>query len=277
MTVQLTPKWGLRYYQGTDTPAGFTQQENLAKDVENLVAPLDGTFAAKPAATTVKIGRIYYANDTGQTLQSDGTNWKELPQVPVGLADLGADSVNSSKIVAASVTDGDLASPNNATWKTVHQVQGTIGSALAAGIYVPNAQGGSVSSVSTSFGTVSFWLPTSSDYDVANLTAQVRIKAVLATNAIASAVNYQIGLCEVTALAGSVGSNMSATLGAMVAGTIATFTAPAASIVSPRQVSSASALSAYTGKAYVAAISTSGTTANNTTVSITISVEIANT
>lgn len=86
MTVQTTAKWGLRYYQGTDTPAGFTQQENLAKDVENNGLPLSGTYAAKPTAAVAKADRVYRATDTGQVLISDGTIWHEV----TGAGDLKA-------------------------------------------------------------------------------------------------------------------------------------------------------------------------------------------
>ena len=102
MTVQTTPKWGLRYYQGTDTPAGFTQQQQLAEDVENLALVGVTTLALRPTAAVAKSGRRWYTTDTDQSWVSDGTNWKEIAQVPI----LGAD------ITDLTIATADLA--NNA-------------------------------------------------------------------------------------------------------------------------------------------------------------------
>lgn len=38
---------------------------------------LRGTSAAKPAATDVAIGTLYFSTDLGITEQSDGTNWND--------------------------------------------------------------------------------------------------------------------------------------------------------------------------------------------------------
>lgn len=73
-----TPIYALRYPLMTDSPAGGTQIQNLATDVENLVAPGFGTLGTRPAASTYKAGRMYFATDTSQVFTSTGSAWIEL-------------------------------------------------------------------------------------------------------------------------------------------------------------------------------------------------------
>lgn len=88
MTLQTTTKWALRYYQGTDAPAGMTQQQDAMQDLDNKL-PQSGTLANR--ATVVpspRVGMFYYATDTAQLFFYDGSGWIDLglnaPGIPLG-------------------------------------------------------------------------------------------------------------------------------------------------------------------------------------------------
>lgn len=68
MAEQRTPRMNLPYYQGTDPPAGMTQQQALASELDSKAAIfLHGPIASRPSSTPSspgKAGRLYYATDT---------------------------------------------------------------------------------------------------------------------------------------------------------------------------------------------------------------------
>lgn len=74
-----TPKWGLHYPQGTDTPDVPYWMNYLATDLDDVAKYSQGVLASRPAATTS--GRYYFATDdttggtNGTLYQADGTNW----------------------------------------------------------------------------------------------------------------------------------------------------------------------------------------------------------
>lgn len=98
-----TTKWLLRWPAGTDVPAGHSQIQALAEDVENLMGPLVGTLAARPTAATAKSGRRYYATDTIQAFISDGANWQEVPLTPIGTTDIVDDAITAAKLGPAAL------------------------------------------------------------------------------------------------------------------------------------------------------------------------------
>lgn len=73
----VTPKHALRYPAGTDPNDVPTDLNELALDVESVMASfLHGTFAARPAAS--KSGRVYFATDTVELFYDTGAAWHEL-------------------------------------------------------------------------------------------------------------------------------------------------------------------------------------------------------
>lgn len=73
-----TPRLGLRNPAGADA-------FNIAGDISQIVGILDnaaidqsGTFAARPAANTVKPGTYYWSTDRNDVSRSDGTTWFTL-------------------------------------------------------------------------------------------------------------------------------------------------------------------------------------------------------
>lgn len=81
-----TPRLGLRRPAGADA-------FNIAGDFQQIVDILDnsaiwqsGTFAARPAANTVKAGTIYRSADTADVSVSDGTTWFTMTPTSRSLA-----------------------------------------------------------------------------------------------------------------------------------------------------------------------------------------------
>lgn len=68
---------GIRYPAGTDAAnTAAVKFQQLAEDVDSF--DQQGLLSARPAATAVKRGTIYYATDNGLTYRSDGTVWVTL-------------------------------------------------------------------------------------------------------------------------------------------------------------------------------------------------------
>lgn len=93
-----TTKWGLAIPTMSDPPAGGSQIAALGNSVDAAL-PQAGTLAAR-ASVTHHVGLHYYAQDTDQLFLSDGTNWKEVPLVSIGTADIASGAVTAAKIEA---------------------------------------------------------------------------------------------------------------------------------------------------------------------------------
>lgn len=81
MTQQQTPT-GVPYFQGTDAPAGFSQQQTLAQFID--ANPGIGSFTQAQinafALNQMSAGRIVFNTTTSKLQRSDGANWENLPE-----------------------------------------------------------------------------------------------------------------------------------------------------------------------------------------------------
>jgi hypothetical protein len=93
--MPVTAKYALRYPAPADPADVPTDMGELAVDVEAALTgtSLVGTYAARPAATAVKAGTVYYATDALGTFRSDGTAWTLVAQ--------GAPAITPAQMSAA--------------------------------------------------------------------------------------------------------------------------------------------------------------------------------
>lgn len=126
-----------------------------------------------------------------------------------------------------AIPDSKLASPNNAVYRTLTEGSGAVIAAAAAGTRALGHNAIAVSGTNGAFPVALFYLA-AADYAVTGLTTRLRVKAQLATNAVAPTGTWTFGLHPVTAT-GGVAGGITYTLGAAVAGSTAAFTTPAAS------------------------------------------------
>lgn len=83
--AQQTTALGFPYYEGTDSPAGHSQQQVLAEFLD--ANPGIGSFTQTQinAFTTSqkRAGRVIYNSTTGKLQQSDGSSWFNISAVTV--------------------------------------------------------------------------------------------------------------------------------------------------------------------------------------------------
>lgn len=117
-----------------------------------------------------------------------------------------ANSVNSSKIEDGTVTDVDLASPNNGVYRTLLSANALLAAGVpeAAGTILPRANG-TVASVPFAVGSMSpvyfFWNPTG--YTVSGMTTKLRLRFQVACGAVASGITLIAGLYPLKVASGS--------------------------------------------------------------------------
>ena len=70
-------------------------------------ASLYGTDAAKPAASTVEVGALYFASDTGGMYRSDGINWVQVGGGVIRYAKTTAKVVNTT-VAATDLLNGEI-------------------------------------------------------------------------------------------------------------------------------------------------------------------------
>lgn len=197
-------------------------------------------------------------------------NWSKLDlhdhtpgrgvQIPTeGIADgaitsakLGTIAISSSQITDGTITDTDLASPNNAAYRTVFSSAGIVAAGVTAGTYY-FANQAAIASAGATTGVPNIVPITSTDFSVANKTANMRIRAGWTTNAVAPTSTFTLGLYPITAVAGAAG-NTNVTLGTVLAGSTAALVAPAAS--SKNQIASTD-FAVPTSDVYVLGVTTS--------------------
>lgn len=145
----------------------------------------------------------------------------------VTLAKLAANSVDATKILDASVTDAELASPGSGVYRLLHQ-HPVLVNALAAGTYTFNSAGGSVVSGGTTASSMSPVRINSTSLAVPNKTTVLRYELTWNTNATAAGQTLTFGLASL-ASAGTAGQF---TVTVTPAGTSLPVATPAASTVS---------------------------------------------
>lgn len=107
---------GYPYFEGTDTPAGHSQQQTLAEFLD--LNPGIGSFTQTQInAFTVgekRAGRVVYNSTTGKVQVSNGSSFSdvsitEIVDGSITTAKLADSSVTSAKIVDGTIASGDLA------------------------------------------------------------------------------------------------------------------------------------------------------------------------
>lgn len=84
MAQQSTPL-GYPYFEGTDSPAGHTQQQTLAEFLDANPGIGSFTQAQIDAFTTAqkKAGRVVYNSTTGKLQRSNGSTWQTVGEVTI--------------------------------------------------------------------------------------------------------------------------------------------------------------------------------------------------
>ena len=154
-------------------------------------------------------------------------------QIPTGgiangavtLAKLATSSVDATKILDASVTDAELASPNNATWKPVLRAAGFLPGGSGNAIYFFSDDGngldsgGSLGLTLADTGIFMSYLQ-ASNYAVTGKTTQLRIALSVILNATAAiAMNFTGILRPLDTNTGTSGSSISIATGSTVGNT----------------------------------------------------------
>lgn len=198
----------------------------------------------------------------------------DFPGIQRNFEDLdGRFPIRSADIADGTVTDTDLASPNNGVYRTIASIQGGFvagtggNSYFVAGNGTVTANGGS--SANGVLGLVDIQ---AADYAVNGKTARLRTTLYVASNATAPA-NTHIGFLFPTAWAGGIGAQ-TLTLGSVVTGSGATVASPAASLAT-RAVSGDYTLP--TDGLYCLGVTRSGTATLNNIVSFLVLLEMRHT
>jgi hypothetical protein len=134
--------------------------------------------------------------------------------------------------------DTGLASPNNSAYRTIYATSTQARSVWAAGTYwlAPSTGNPSLSGSSVEGGnTLPFFQFAKADYEVANKTQKLRLRAQIGANATKPTIKFTFGLYPVT-VAGAA-KNLAVTLGAAVSGSTLEFNEPAASTFTSKETS----------------------------------------
>ncbi len=161
-----------------------------------------------------------------KTSQTGTNEWADVEDNDIAIRDVVNGGLDNTNLAAsAGIVDAKLASPNNSTYKTLlatHSPQ--MSSERGAATYI--LENLSVSGVQA---TVGILYLAAADYAVAGLTTKLRLRAQVATNAIAPTTTHTVGLYPVT-VAGGIDAT-TVTLGTVVSGSTVVFAAPPASTV----------------------------------------------
>jgi hypothetical protein len=140
---------------------------------------------------------------------------------------IAASAIDATKILDASLTQAKLASPSNSVYRVL-MIAGGQNAIPPAANYVLSYSSALTSGASFTGGQavpVLRWDTT--DYAVAGMTTNLRVKVSVGVNSIASTQTFTFGLYPVTM--GGASGNVSYTLGTVVAGSTAAVASPAAS------------------------------------------------
>lgn len=192
-----------------------------------------------------------------------------------------ADVEDNDQALAAAINgnieDANLASPPHGLYKTIFTVDGGLGLDAVAGTYLfQTGAAGAMSASPFTSSPITAYNPLfyfdDADYTVANKTLKLRLRAQVAANATAPAINFTFGLYPITVAGGA--DAMTYTAGTVVPGSTAALTTPSASTIT--QGNSGDFAFPVDG-AYAFAVVTSGTIANNSAVSCHAQLQYRNT
>lgn len=184
-------------------------------------------------------------------------NSTEDPKVKTMLKGLN-EKLNSSNLLE----DSGLASPSNSVYRVLFASAAQFKSESAAGTYGISPGSGTPLTSGTSVEggpTIPFFQFAKADYEVANKTQKLRIRAQVAANATKPLIKFTFGLYPIT-VAGAA-KQLAVTLGTVVSGSTLEFNEPAASTVTSKETSD---FTIPSDGAYLLGVVTSGTlTANS--------------
>ncbi len=169
------------------------------------------TAAKSQLAIVQSDGSIVYKTIKGDAnLEQDGT----LTLTP--------SSVGSSEVVDGSLTDSDLASPNNSAYRTMAQGTGVYESEKEGTRYF--LQNGTLQTISLLLGGIAIlFYFAKADYEVAGKTQKLRMRAQQITSEAGPGTTLTVGMYPVTA----VGAGL-LTLGSVITGSTVAFASTAA-------------------------------------------------
>ena len=137
---------------------------------------------------------------------------------------IGESKVESKHIKDGTVSDTDLASPNNSAYKHILDDNTFVIAGTVVGTYLFAATG-LLSAAEAAAGITMPYLDPA-DYAVAGKTTKYRLRAQVYTNAVAPTATFVVGLFPISAVAGAEGK-VKPTVGTITEGSQVTFTTPA--------------------------------------------------
>lgn len=187
-----------------------------------------------------------------------------------------ANKILGSDLVAGTVGDSDLTSPNNSVYKVLMDRRGTLAADVGAGTYflIPFSVNNASPATYTAGGAPNvpeiFYLD-DADYLVAEKTTKLRVRAQVATNGTAPTQTFTVGLYPVT-FSGAA-DNLVYTAGTVVSGStvaLATFSANAI------KDGNSGDFTFPADGAYALAVVTNGTLTNNSAVMVQATLQVRN-
>lgn len=184
----------------------------------------------------------------------------------------GASLTNANLTGAAGITDANLASPNNSVYKTLFDANSGVNPDKVAGTYLFQNSGLVTSpyTLSTGAAFVGFYFD-DADYTVGGKTTKLRVRGQVLTNGTIPAITFTFGLYPV-AFSGAA-DTLTATLGAVVAGTTAAVASPSAN--GTANASSSDATIPSDGL-YILGVVTSATLTNNAACALNAQLQVRN-
>jgi hypothetical protein len=181
------------------------KQWNLATD----------TFSYSELSTNINlIDQHDHSSGKGVQIPSGG-----IANGAVTLAKLATNSVDATKILDASVSDAELASANNSVYRTVFTANALVASPTTGSIYLLQNASNIATSGTGAQNPVSVHHLAAASYAVTNLTARLRLKATVLTNATSPAATYTFGLYPISSVAGTA-TNIQYNAGTVVGNTV---------------------------------------------------------
>lgn len=228
--------WEVPFLLGSDTPDMGAGDRAIAERVHAILAG-----SAQQSLGWLKSGaekQIIVCNASGVpqyvTASGDVTNTAAgvftIGAGKVTQSKLAAEAVNSSKIEDGTVTDADLASPNNSFYRTLLAASQKIASAGLNLYLIANTSGAVINLENLGSAAPPYIYFASADYAVAGKTQKLRVRAQVAVNATKPASKLTVGLYPFTVAGGA--SEIKLSLGTVVPGSTVAFNEPAASTVS---------------------------------------------
>ncbi len=272
-----TAKFKLPYFKPGDSPPDMAAvTKAISERVEAVLAKGGDVSIAADGTVTIGNGVVDAARIAGalkggaaagtEALRALGTtattaaagNDSRLSNERVPTAN----SVNSSKVEDGSLIDSDLASPNNAAYRTLFQAAQLLQTDLAAGTYWLQNYPGNIAPSGSEGGigpsSPGFFHFDDADYAVAGKTQKLRLRAQILTNATKPTLKFTVGLYPITVAGGA--DTLKVTLGTVVPGSTVEFNEPAASTPS---AGSSGDFTIPADGAYVLGVVTSATLTNN--------------